>query len=79
MNAKENSLKQLRVYLFEEILKLREGTSVEKEAIALTKLSGQIISSYNTEIEALKVVNDLKDKNMCFAKSIGVIADETLS
>lgn len=79
MSAKENSLKQLRVYLFEEILKLREGTSVEKEAIALTKLSGQIISSYNTEIEALKVVNDLKEKNMGFAKTIGVITDETLS
>lgn len=71
--VRENSLKTLRGYLFEEIIKLREGTAVEKESIALSKLSSQIINSYNVEINALKVVNELKDKNVSLAKQLGVI------
>lgn len=71
--VKENSLRTLRCYLFDEIIKLREGTAVEKESIALAKLSTQIINSYNTEIEALKVIDGLKEKNASYAKSLGVI------
>ena len=70
---RENSLQQLRVYLFEEILKIRKGEAIEKESIALSKLASQIISSYNTEILALKTVNDLKDKNINLGKAIGAI------
>lgn len=77
--VRENSLKTLRGYLFDEIIKLREGTAVEKESIALAKLSSQIINSFNTEIDALKVVNELKDKNMGYAKSLGVIENAQLS
>lgn len=73
-----NSLKQLRVYLFEEIIKIREGSAVEKESIALSKLASQVINSYNTEIDALKVVNELKDKNLNFANSLGVFENGTL-
>ena len=71
--VRENSLKTLRGYLFDEIIKLREGTAVEKESLALSKLSSQIINSYNVEINALKVVNELKDKNVPLAKQLGVI------
>lgn len=69
----DNSLKQLRVYLFEEIIKVRKGEAVEKESIAIAKLSSQIINSYNVEVQALKVVNELKDKNLKFATTIGAL------
>lgn len=77
--VRENSLKTLRGYLFDEIIKLREGTAVEKESIALSKLSSQIISSYNTEILALKTVNELKDKNLGYAKNLGIIENVPVS
>ena len=71
--VKDNSLKTLRTYLFEEIIKIRDGSAVEKESIALSKISSQIINSYNTEINALKVINELKPTNEVYAKSLGVI------
>lgn len=71
--AKDNSLKTLRGYLFDEIIKIREGSAVEKESIALSKLSHQIINSYNVEILAIKTINELKDKNIQFAKNINAI------
>lgn len=77
--VRENSLKTLRGYLFDEIIKLREGTAVEKESLALSKLSSQIISSYNTEILALKTVNELKDKNLGYAKNLGIIENVSVS
>jgi len=69
----DNSLKTLRVFLFEEIIKIRKGEAVEKESIAISKLSSQIINSYNTEILALKTVNELKDKHVPLANQLGVI------
>ena len=77
--VRENSLKTLRGYLFDEIIKLREGTAVEKESLALSKLSSQIIASYNTEILALKTVNELKDKNLGYAKNLGIIENVPVS
>ena len=77
--VRENSLKTLRGYLFDEIIKLREGTAVEKESLALSKLSSQIINSYNVEINALKVVNELKDKNLGYAKNLGIIENVSVS
>ena len=71
----ENSLKTLRGFLFDEIIKIREGKANEKESIAISKLSHQIINSYNTEIQALKAVNDLKDKHIPLAKRLGVVED----
>jgi len=73
MSVKEASLQTLRGYLFDEIIKLREGTAVEKESIALSKISHQIINTYNTEILALKTINELKDKNSGLAKSVFAI------
>lgn len=74
--VKENSLKTLRVYLFEEIIKIRKGEAVEKESIALAKLSSQIINSYAVEVQALKVVNELKGENNKYAKTLGVLNNE---
>jgi len=69
----DNSLKTLRGFLFDEIIKIRDGSAVEKESIAISKLSHQIINSYNVEILALKTVNELKDKNIPLSSQLGVI------
>ncbi len=63
MEKDKNSLQTLRGFLFEEIVKLRKGEAVVQESIALSKLSSQVINSYKVEIEAVKVANELKDKN----------------
>ena len=70
---KDYSLKTLRGYLFDEIIKIREGAAIEKESLALSKISSQIINSYNTEINALKVINELKPSNESYAKTLGVV------
>lgn len=74
--VKKNSLQTLRGYLFDEIIKIREGNAVEKESIALAKLSSQIINSYDVEIQALKVVNELKGENINYAKTLGVLGND---
>ena len=73
MSKVDNSLNTLRGFLFEEIVKLREGTAVVSESIAISKLSSQIIGSYKVEIEAVKVANELKDKNSSYSDKLEAI------
>ena len=50
--------------LFEQMVSLRNGETEAGEAIAISKLAHQITTSYQVEIEAVRVANDLKDKNV---------------
>jgi len=63
MNIKDNSLKTLRGFLFDEMIKIRRGQAVASESIALTKLSAQVINSYRVEIDTVKIANELKNGN----------------
>lgn len=69
----ENSLKTLRGFLFDEIIKIREGKAINQESIAISKLSSQIINSYKAEIEAVKAANELKDKNISYKDKLSAI------
>ena len=69
----KNTLKSLRNILFKELSDLRNGESEPQQSIAVSKLCSQVIASYKTEIDAVKVANDLKDKNMEYAHSLAAI------
>lgn len=69
----DNTLKSLRTILFRELTDLRNDKVEPNHAIAVSKVSSQIISSYNTEINAVKVANDLKDKNLMYAHTLTCI------
>lgn len=42
----------LRNALFDEISRIKRGTTTQQDVISLTKVSNTIIQSYNTEIKA---------------------------
>lgn len=42
----------LRNALFDEITRIKRGTTTQQDVISLTKVSNTIIQSYNTEIKA---------------------------
>lgn len=69
----DNTLKSLRTILFKELMDLRNDEIEPNHAIAVSKVSSQIIASYNTEINAVKVANDLKDKNLSYAHTLTCI------
>ena len=72
----DNTLKSLRSVLFRELTDLRNGDSEASQSIAVSKLSSQIINSYKVEIEAVKVANELKDKNLAYAHTLTCIQTE---
>lgn len=42
----------LRNALFDEVSRIKRGTTTQQDVISLTKVSNTIIQSYNTEIKA---------------------------
>jgi len=62
-----NSLKSLRTILFQELMDLRNDKVDTSHAIAVSKISSQVITSYKAEIDAVNSINNLKDKNMAYA------------
>lgn len=60
----DNTLGTLRKFMFDQMIKLRSGDCDSTEAIAMSKMAHQITQSYKVEIEAVKVANELKDKNV---------------
>lgn len=72
--VKDNSLKTLRKFMFDEMVKIRSGNADITESNAIAKLAGRVIETYKTEIEAVKVANDLKDKNFKYVDSITAIS-----
>ena len=69
----DNTLKSLRTILFRELNDLRSDEVEPEHAVAISKVSSQIISSYNTEINAVKVANDLKERNLIYANNLSTI------
>ena len=72
----DNTLKSLRNVLFKELNSLRNGETDSSQASAVSKLSSQIISSYKTEIDAVKAANELKEKNLSYAHTLTCITTE---
>ena len=70
----DNTLATLRKFMFEQMIKLRAGECDSNEAIAMSKMSHQIIESYKTEINAVKVANELKDKNVKLVGNIKALS-----
>jgi len=70
---KDNSLKTLRKFMFEEMIALREGATTTQDAITMSKLANQVINSYKVEIEAVNSANSLKDKNSYLVSNITAI------
>jgi len=71
----ENNLKTLRKFMFEEMMNLRAGKTTAQEATAMSKLGGKVIDSYKVEIDAVKTANELKDKNISYAKNIKALEE----
>ena len=69
----DNTLKSLRSVLFRELTDLRNGEVDANHAVAVSKISSQIISSYAVEISAVKTANDLKERNLTYAANIANI------
>ncbi len=70
----DNSLSTLRAFMFDEMIKIRSGDADLNESLAMSKLASQVISSYKTEIEAVKAANDLKERNIGYKDSIKAIS-----
>lgn len=72
----DQSLKTLRGFLFAEMIKIRNGSAVVSESVALTKLSAQVINSYKVEIDTVRVANDLRTGNEGYADKLEALRNE---
>ncbi len=72
-DVNKNTLRTLRGFLFDEIIKIRKGEAIINESMAISKLSSQVINSYKAEIEAVKVANELKDKNQPLQQKLDIL------
>jgi len=68
-----NSLGTLRKFMFEEMVKLRAGDTDPTQAMAMSKLSHQVIESYKVEIAAVVAANSLKDRNQNLVANLHAI------
>ena len=73
----KNENKLVRKFMFEEMVKLRNGSSTIEEAITMAKMADTVIKSYRNEIddkknliEAVRLVDSLKDKNIVYASTL---------
>jgi hypothetical protein len=73
----ENENKLIRKFMFEEMVKLRNGDTDIDTAITMSVMADKVIKSYRNEIdqqknmiEAVRVVDSLKDKNISYAKNL---------
>lgn len=69
-NVPDNTLKSLRTILFRELIDLRNDEVEGNHAIAVAKVASQITTTYKVEVEAVKVANELKDKNIRYAANL---------
>ena len=72
-----NENKLVRKFMFEEMVKLRNGRSTIEEATTMAKMADTVIKSYRNEIdekknliEAVRLVDSLKDKNIAYASTL---------
>ena len=72
----DNTLKSLRSILFRELIDLRNNDVESQHATAVVKVTNSIISTYSTEIFAVKVANELKEKNLSYAGNLKAIQTE---
>jgi len=63
-SVQNNTLGTLRRFMFEEMINLRAGKTEPAQAMAMSKLSHQVIESYKVEISAVVAANGLKDRNV---------------
>ena len=75
----DNTLKSLRSVLFRELTDLRNDEVDANHAVAVSKISSQIISSYAVEISAVKTANDLKERNLTYASNIANILTKDIT
>ena len=75
----DNTLKSLRSVLFRELTDLRNDEVDANHAVAVSKISSQIISSYAVEISAVKTANDLKERNLTYAANIANILTKDIT
>ncbi len=57
-----NELQKLRNCLFDEIDRVKRGTTTIEESQSIVKLGNSIISSYNTEIKAIETIIEVQDR-----------------
>ena len=72
---KPNNLMTLRDILFQELQDLRAGKSNTQKAIAVSKLSAQVIYSFRVEVEASVAYDRVKDGGQCL-QNILMIKDK---
>lgn len=49
-------LEILRASMFDEIARLKRGTTTAQEAMTICKLANTIVSTYNTELKAIETM-----------------------
>ncbi len=72
----KNSLVTLRNALFNSIMDVRNGNMDSKDAMSIAKLSNSVIETYKTEIETVRTIDSLKDRNVSYANAIGAVHNE---
>lgn len=67
----------LRTALFDEITRIKRGTTTQQDVINLTKVSNCIINSYNTEIKAANLLLLAQEKGS-EAKELAIFKDSNI-
>lgn len=57
-------LQILRSSLFDEISRIKRGTSTKDDVDGITKISNAIIQSYNTEIKAFSMIMEAQERGL---------------
>lgn len=57
-------LQILRNALFDEITRIKRGTTTQQEVISLTKVSNCIVQTMNTELKAVQLLMEAKELGM---------------
>lgn len=57
-------LQILRNALFDEITRIKRGTTTQQDVISLTKVSNCIVQTMNTELKAVQLLMEAKELGM---------------
>jgi hypothetical protein len=59
-----NEIQKLRNAMFDEIDRIKRGTTTPEESNSIVKAGNVIVQSYNTEIKAMQTMMEMQDRGI---------------
>ena len=73
-----NTLATLRNQLMHTISSIRNGNMTSQDGVAVAKIGNVVVETYKTEIEAVRVADSLKDRNVGYRNALTAIPENNV-